>query len=543
MAERRGSRGFLRAVRLFWRTFWAKRAPWRINFVKLIAVVAVLFGLYLLIPGSWQSQINHWVLAIGQFVASLNYSEILIGAIILLILVGLLLVFVHPYRRATYFAANPSTIPLISVYVDAENQLSRATDIPKFADEVMRYLNGRRANLLFFMDSSSQAHGAQTEQFKMLCRYGFRPVHVPHNPTGMALKGIKEAVDKELAMHAYERALVGPPEQEFIIVTSDQDFVALVYRLAALGHHVQVWATPILPAYRELQRYLDIELLDIARLVSDSGLSDQESVTDGQSSEEERAVLSEAGERQLYRAILDTLGIRNVCEEKHRNLTAMRIEIGSELASRLSGVGYSAQSKVDYWLDHMYATGVLGRPQGGHLPSIGSAFPENAAYALFAVAQLTTECVIALGQRRPNGIVTLSDIANALLAKRAKASSQVRSLLDLCEQSNSKRDTHARYFVRCAQALGLLEFNQEKNRQHEIRSPRLPQVSPLDETDGEKQLSGNISETSDMSESDSATASTLDASTPSVASLPENTDTNTDASPDGESERDPEPAM
>lgn len=505
MSEQRGLRKFLAARRLSWSTFWARRAPWRINLVKLFLVAAVLVIGYLAIPHEAQTWIQQafldFVHALAALFALASVTP-LAGAVALLVLLCLALIFVRPYRRPTYLATERSAIPRISVYVDAENQLPNAA-IPRFTEFLMQYLNGQRADRLYFMDASSGEHGAQTEQFKRLYRYGFRPVHVARNPTGEAKNDIKEAVDKELAMHAYERALLGPMKQEFIIVTADQDFVALVYRLAALGHHVQIWATPMYPAYRELATYLDIELLDLALLVSESRSSDQEDAGDQREAATEQAggmqptgrnshgtanlipsyevaeptLLSEAGEKQLYRAILQTIRTRDECEQKHRGLLAFRTTMGSELAPRLAGVGYRGASKIDYWLDHLYATGALQKTRNTQLPGIGATPPETAAHALFVVAQFAAEAAVAMGQRRSDGVVSESDIANAMLALRAQAQGRVQNLLNLIDQTNKRRATHARYLVRCAQALGLIEFDDVPNTTHLIRMPRLVETS------------------------------------------------------------------
>jgi hypothetical protein len=526
MSEQRGLRKFLAARRLSWSTFWARRAPWRINLVKLFLVAAVLVIGYLAIPHEAQTWIQQALLTIVRTLAALlAFASVtpLIWAAALLAVVCLALIFVHPYHHPTYLATTPSAIPMISIYVDAENQLSKISTIPKFADKVVRHLNGRRADLLFFMDASSKEHGAQTDQFKTLCRYGFHPVHVAHNPTGKARKGIKEAVDKELAMHAYERALLGPPKQEFIIVTSDQDFVALVYRLAALGHHVQVWATPVLPAYRELQTYLDIELNDLALLVSESESSEQEDPEYQREAATEQAdgiqpsgrdpqsdgyripsyemaeptLLSEAGEKQLYRAIVQTIRARDDCERERKGLQVFRATMGSELASRLAGVGYRGASKIDYWLDHLYATGALQKTRNAQLPGIGTTPPESAAHALFLVARLAAEAAVAMGQKRADGIASESDIADALLAQRAQSRSTVRRLLDLIEQTNKRRTTHARYLVRCAQALGLIVFDDVPNTTHLIRMPRLVETSDAEVSEASPDMDEAADEAAD----------------------------------------------
>jgi hypothetical protein len=154
----------------------------------------------------------------------------------------------------------------------------------------------------------------------------------------------------------------------------------------------------------------------------------------------------------------------------------------------LAGVGYRGASKSDYWLDHLYVTGALRKPRNAQLPGIGEIPPETAAHALFIAAQCAAEAAVAMGQLRPDGIVSETDIANAMLAQRVRAQGRVRSLLNLIDQTNKRRTTHARYLVRCAQALGLIEFDLVPNMAHLIRMPRLVETSDAESPDAAEDL-------------------------------------------------------
>lgn len=500
MAEQRGFRGVLAMRRLSWRHFWARRQRWRIALAVICGLAALFIVVYMVIPSDIQRQVNETLLATVGIIGALKPAVALAAIAGLLAILCLILIFARSYHRASYFAASPSAVPRISVYIDAENQLPEYA-IRGFTKFLMEYLDGRRADLLYFLDASRTATGPK---YKTLYRFGFRPVDVPHDPTGTV--SVKEAVDKELALHAYERALVGPQKQEFIIVTGDQDFVALVYRLAALGHHVQVWATPILSAYRTLATYLDIDLIDLSHVVAESESSSQRKPTSLQKAKparekarrkpattpritlddpslslQEPTLLSEAGEQQIYRAVVRTLKVREDCEARFTNpaqrANSFRAKLGGELAPRLAGIGYSAASKIDYWIDHLTATGALGKQ--GTFPKVGTASPMQAAQALFIVAQLAAQAAMALDREHGDQPFSTSDLANELLAHQGEERGAVHNLLQLIARNNPRRATHARYFVRTAQALGVIEFEDAPNSVDLIRSPRLLDSLPL----------------------------------------------------------------
>lgn len=503
MAERRGFRSFLAVQRLKWRYFWSRRTPWRNTLALILALAIALIIIYLAIPHNAQAWVNSAWQTATQFIASLDRVIMLATVAGLLCLTGLGLVFVRPFRRASYLATAPSAIPPITVYIDAENQLSVAT-IRAFKRFLMEHLNGRRADILYFMDAAQAANGPK---YKELYRFGFRPVDVPHDPTG---KGeVKEAVDKEIAMHAVERALRGPKKQEFILVTGDGDFVGLVYRLVALGHQVQVWATPIREAYRTLATYLDVNVLDLASVISErqtraarpraiaSKLSTPRSskpvkppvvdkfeqpnspvISTGTTSPD---VLAYSGEEQLYQAIDKTLRTCSRIESQPRSdqdkNQRFRALLGGKLSPWLAGVGYSAGNRLDFWIDHLVTLQVLAQRPGKVFPTVGATSAEAAAKAMFAMANAASQAVI-VTPVRDDGLVHMSEVAT-VLGDMLTESETVGPLRQLVEGSGARRATHTRYFVRCARALGLIEFDDVPDSWDMIRSPRLIEALSL----------------------------------------------------------------
>jgi hypothetical protein len=474
--------------------------------VKAIVIVGICIGVYWWIPSNWQNQVNQWLLAAIAFIASLNRIELFIGIVGLIVLVCFFLIFINPYRRASYLATTLTAIPPISVYIDAENQLSPGAILP-FTRFLMEHLNGRRADLLYFLDASKTATSAK---YKALYRFGFRPIDVPHDPTGEAR--VKEAVDKELSMHAYERALRGPEKQEFIIVTGDQDFVALVYRLVALGHRVQIWATPIREAYRTLATYLDVNVLDLSSVVSELQADPAGSVavalpvakatsapTPRRASRKKPVakppkqqympvpgVFSYTGEEQLYQAIVETVNAqirsqKRSRSDRDRNIY-FRSTLGGELGPRLASVGYGAGNRLDYWIEHLGVLGILEAEPGRSFPALGSGSMEAAASALFTMALAAAHRATEATPVREDGLIHMHEVAVAL-ANTPSDSPKLVLLLPLVMDGGPRRSLHARYFVRCARAVGLIEFEDVPSSLDLIRSPRLLQPLALVESD------------------------------------------------------------
>ena len=352
-------------------------------------------------------------------------------------LLALAFIFWRPYPQHSYLATARSSIAQVSVYLDAENQLSPDT-IRRFTQFLMEHLDGRHADLLYFLDASATVH---SPKYKELYRFGFRPVDVPHDPTGEG--SVKEAVDREIDMHAYERALLGPAEQEFIIITGDGDFVPLVYRLRALGHGVQIWATPIRDVYRTLANYIDVRVLDLAQI-----LRELPDVTEA--------------EEALYRAIKDTVKAREKVAKQRGSAQQKRPIFLSQLSGllkpTLASVGYSGGKYREYWLEHLAALNLMSPDDERTLPGPGTAEPVEAARQMFAMVCSAARSVERLATSRADGIVTMEAIGNDLAAEVVDDSAPDASLRRLLQAQSGKRRLHARYLVRCARELGLIKF-------------------------------------------------------------------------------------
>ncbi|HZC08356.1 MAG TPA: NYN domain-containing protein, partial [Ktedonobacterales bacterium] len=410
------------------------------------------------------------------------------------------------YRQYRYLTIPTSLIAPISVYVDAENVLPEKS-MPALISFLRKFLGGRRADLLYFMDAQAQA---STNRYKTLYRFGFRPVDVPHNPTGA--KEMYEAVDRELAMHAFERALVGPPQQEFIIISSDGDFAPLVYRLIALGHSVQIWSFTRSSVYLALAQYLPLTLVDLSQVLSEQTVEppadpSAASATSTSLSRERRKRrrtparrrrrsdqqvvaniappmnLTERGAEQLYYAIAETLRAHHRANMQQSLDTARNGQfhalLNSELAPRIASVGYSSGAWIDYWLDHLKALGVLISEPGHDFPRTGVTSAETAANHLYAMVKVVGDAALHATSNRPDGLLNMHVILSQLEGVVSPEGEGAQALRSLLAPENGRRATHVRYLVRCARALGVIQFDDVRSSLDLIGSPR---VTPADET-------------------------------------------------------------
>lgn len=508
--------------RLRWRFFWSRRTGRRTVLALILALIALLASLYLAFPAIGQRQILDGLLAAVQGVGAVGGEPLLAVVIVICLVCSLALIIVPSYRRHSYLATTPSSIPPVSVYLDAENQLSEAAILP-FMKLLITHLNGRRADLLSFLDASQTV---TTRKYKALYLAGFRPIDVPHDPTDTGI--VKEAVDHELAMHAYERALLGPPGQEFIIITGDADFVPLVYRLVALGHRVQIWAAQIPKAYQVVEKYLGIKLVDLSPVipkrkktyrpqVAPPPLSTPISKTHlpapklpapktalptskrkhrrSPSRHQQRSSalplvpaptsLAQPGEKQLYYAVADTIAAhaeasRRFTTDNSRNLSFHSLMHGA-YGRRVTGIGYNVDKWLTYWLRHLIALGVLVKVDGLVFPQRGSTTAEDAARSLFAVSAATARVAVAIGAKHDDELVRIKEVAAVLAAERSAPSTNAGGALILLRRiatDSGRRIMFTRDFLRSARALRLLQFEDVPNPPDTIAHPRLPATPP-----------------------------------------------------------------
>lgn len=490
----------MKNLRLRWLFFWSRRSRVRIWLTVILMLFTLLAIGWFALPADWQRQMQSGISLAARWVGSLDTRTVLAGLIGLCVVEGLLTLLVPSYRKHGYLATSPSYIPPVSVYLDAENQLSEAIIRP-FMDYLVKFLDGGRADFLFFLDAAQEA---PKEKYKTLNRVGFRLIDVPHNPTGK--KVMSEAVDREIAMHAFERALLGPEHQEFIIVSGDGDYVPLIYRLVALGHRVQIWAQQPSSAYDVVANYLGVNVINLADVLSESSSDSSHGTRDeipasapvianrrrrSRRKNSQQAVfvpqghptiptsLAHPGEGKLYYAIAETLAahewsLASSESDEERN-ALFRSALGNALRPRLNGVGYGIGSWTDYWLDHLTTLDVFVHDDGKAFPLRGKMSEEDAARAMFVAAQVGVEAVRAVAATDTDGIIHMSEVAAAIVATPFDSNERAAPLLDLVKHTTgTKQWAHMRYFVRSARALGLLKFQEDPKKFDEIKNPSLP---------------------------------------------------------------------
>jgi hypothetical protein len=198
-----------------WRFFWSRRSRTRVTWSIILALGAVLALVWLVLRSSYSGRPSDLVSSGTTVIGQLDPRLALGSCVALLALLSLMLIFAPDHRKHTYLANAPSLVPLVSVslvsvYLDAENQLA-TQGIRPFTRFLMEHLDGRRVDLLDFLDASQTARG---EKYKELYRFGFRSVDVLQDPTGKGT--VKEAVIvRLLGMPTSVLSLVPPIKSVF----------------------------------------------------------------------------------------------------------------------------------------------------------------------------------------------------------------------------------------------------------------------------------------------------------------------------------------
>lgn len=500
----------------WWRFFWMRRSGARTVWALILAMPALLAAIYLALPQSDQAQVVVAIQAAGQALGPTGLRVAVEVTLVVCTLVSLSLLISPGYRQYRYLTIPTSIIPPVSVYVDAENSL-RVDDVPALVQRLRKALGGHRADLLYFMDASQDSSSGL---YKTLYKHGFRLVDVPHNPTDTKI--MFEAVDREIAMHALERALLGPSHQEFIIVSSDADYATLVFRLVALGHTVQVWSAHQSTTYNAvkddltvfpderftplaLSSELDVspgaphpaEVMDATRRrnrkpgfwarnksprAQQSGRAHPRPLTWSEPYIEPPESLTSVQGR-LYVAIAATLSARHHCEigyeESERNSAFINL-LGEKLQPRLASIGYQSGSKVEFWRAHMGGIGVLTPGANSVFPAQGATTPTDAARRFYAMVAAVADAAAHATSTRGDGVISAHNILSRLEGER-QALASLPALAQLASIDNGQRSTHIRYLTNCARAVGILQFDDVATSLDLFSNPRLtPPQKPGD---------------------------------------------------------------
>lgn len=493
------------ALSLRWRHFWAQRSKIRLIFAALCFVSALIALALIVIPLEWQRQVVTSVASAGRFAASLGVRvAVLLGLGIALLLLALFITLSskrrHPYQVAAFSAASP-----VSVYLDGENQLPESLMKP-FITYLRKYLNGRRADLLYFLDASLPEY---RRKYRTLYRFGFRLVDVPHMAIGVSTA--KNIVDVELALHAYQRALVGATPQHFILITADRDYLPLIYRLHALGHTVSVWAERPPRAFSDLAKYIQIEVFDLDTLASreahvtqtaqHAAISRSNTTPEKQDAQQQGDVVLQttnllpldepaskpATRNTLEAAMASTLSLIDKVakgdQTPERKYEIFKQLIGGAQGNMLARLGYNGSRRVEYWLEHLRAVGLLESSNSALMPHRGSTSPVAASHRLMQFLHEIAESAIALGYAQEDQVIRYQDLCRTVSqTSSAVAAKDGMSLRSLIATDTPKHTAHMHYLCCCARALGLLQYDDTASTAtiHIIRSPQTlsPQTTP-----------------------------------------------------------------
>ncbi|HUY79424.1 MAG TPA: NYN domain-containing protein [Ktedonobacterales bacterium] len=269
--------GWLARRTFLWRDYWARRSRLRATSALICVIVAVLVGGLALAPGAWLVAARGWLATAATWTSALD-PRVLAGVGIVALLAVALALATGPlatrrFRRNGIFAGQPPSAPSASaralIYLDAENQPALDFNDPHqranagrvqtlLIEQLRKYLDGQRADLLFYMDIKFPPYNQRRRE---LYRYGFRLVDVPHDPfeTGGDKPGM---VDMEMALQAHERSLAASTPQRIILIAADQDYIPLIYHLWREKHEIEVWGDFLPEAFRQMQAFLPVKVVE-----------------------------------------------------------------------------------------------------------------------------------------------------------------------------------------------------------------------------------------------------------------------------------------
>lgn len=498
--------GWLARRTFLWRDYWARRSRLRAATTSIILIVAVFVGALALTPTTWLAVARGRLAAFGSTVSALDPHLIEVVGLVALLALATTLALLPPtprrYRRNAMFAgqapSKPSAAARTLVYLDAENQpasdfknTTQRTNTEKtlelLVNRVRAHLDGRRADLLFYMDSTIRGYADRRRE---LYRYGFRLVDVPHDPfhTGGDKPGM---VDMELALQAHGRSLAAAQPQNIILIAADQDYIPLVYQLWSEGHAVEVWGDFLPESFRKLNAYLPVKVVEYDPQSPGANLAVAAAV-------DAAAQLDGAALARLTAWIGETINaLKAVNADATINANLKSDALGKQLGKTLKWLRQGEVNLTPYWLFHLQTTGALIRRDQGVIGGVGAANaggrasnqaptdiqmyvvgPVEASLAaersgrllmrVAAIAQamrmqdvkpdVTLERLCELTLRRPLEMALRHDLQR--MPQRTPLD-DVFELARVLSPQNTIQFTYAQLYCVCARELGLLTFDQQ----------------------------------------------------------------------------------
>lgn len=464
--------------------------------VVCLVAAALAVGL-VYVPGEWLARAGDALQAASTYLLSFGERSLLFALGAALVVLAALLVLLPRRRPHAYWADRPSTIAPISVYVDAENQLQNAELVRPFVRHLRTYLaesrKGQRADLLYFADAREPAYRPTYEE---LYRFGFRPIDVPHVP--FKDEAVKDAVDMELSLHAFDRGLYGGERQHFIFVTGDRDFLPLVFRLSALGHTISLWAANPPQAFLEMQGFLDgVKVFDLneifppeLRRTRGQAISAQaaalaprirfkahnpkqaggkRTLPHGELSRIKPAIVMREGitfQEAVYytRDVLHAVSKLSLDEAAKAH--TFRVRLGNAQRNFLLRLGYDGGMRVESWLEELAALGVLRLNDPNTLPAYLAGDGDSVRAAAVRFTRFTgevCEAAIQLARTRSEHIIFYTDISARIAEEAARREpDDLSALRALTTPTAHRPQAHVRYVCLYARKNRLLRFEERQ---------------------------------------------------------------------------------
>ena len=472
-----------------------KRRLWRAVPLLIAGTLAIAFAL---VPQTWRDAIAAalslalaWLVSLGALVVALALGIGLLLSAVLALVVSRLAppqeLALAPADGLAVGSAPARDVPSspgaklvqvngiapVSVYLDLENQVG-SHEVAQFTSAVREFVGSRAADLYFYSNAATTATG---KVYKALWKRGFRPIDVPFKHLGV--RSAKNIVDVDLSLHAYHRAAFGPPQQVILLITEDQDYIPLVFRLRALGHLVTIWASSLPESYKQLQGYLGISYREFGTEFGKSVPADAQKPVvkparkpvssklahpTARTAPVSHTVLSASSET-LREAIMWVPrvmeGISDEAPDAFNRLSSKLGTLDGDILARLGHLPAANNKRVVRWLEQLDALGVIVLSNHQKLPKLGTVSPADAAQTLESFLGAVAAVLTSSAYSPQSDRILLAEVCALVAgapATQLTEFSELRRLIAPEEPPRPASIGHMRHFLETARALGIIQF-------------------------------------------------------------------------------------